>query len=134
MIARSEGPTEQSFVAAPAAADREPLLTAHLALGPATPATARAGCVQLLPGSHKLGLLNPGRHSGLLTEEQVAPPARHPPRRAALRRTPPHRTAPRRTAPHRTAPHRTALLAALERAGDAARRARHAARATAAAG
>jgi hypothetical protein len=78
----------------------------------------------LLPGSHKLGLLNPGRRSGLLTEEQVAPPARHPP----------HRTAPHRTAPHRTAPHRTAILAALERAGDAARRARHAARATAAAG
>ena len=65
---------------------------------------------------------------------RTARPPSTAPHRTEPNRTAPHRTAPRRAAPHRTAPHPTALLAALERAGDAARCAGHAARAAAAAG
>lgn len=49
--------------------DRDPLLTVWTALDPATVAN---GCVQVLPGSHKLGLINPDHPSGFLTEEQGA--------------------------------------------------------------
>jgi phytanoyl-CoA hydroxylase len=48
--------------------DRDPLITLWTALDPATVAN---GCVQIIPGSHKLGLVNPGHHSGFLTEEQT---------------------------------------------------------------
>jgi hypothetical protein len=48
--------------------DRDPLITVWTALDPATVAN---GCVQIIPGSHKLGLLNPGHTSGFLTDELV---------------------------------------------------------------
>jgi hypothetical protein len=53
--------------------DRDPLITVWTALDPATVAN---GCVQIIPGSHKLGLLNPEHGSGFLTDEltqQYAP-------------------------------------------------------------
>ncbi|MCC7519162.1 MAG: phytanoyl-CoA dioxygenase family protein [Verrucomicrobiae bacterium] len=46
--------------------DRDPLLTVWTALDPCTAAN---GCVQVIPKSHKLGLLNPGHLSGFLTPE-----------------------------------------------------------------
>jgi len=49
--------------------DRDPLITVWTALDPAT---IPNGCVQVVPGSHKLGLLNPNHHSGFLTAEQSA--------------------------------------------------------------
>ena len=49
--------------------DIDPLLTTWTALDPATKAN---GCVQVVRGSHKLGLINPGHNSGFLTEEQAA--------------------------------------------------------------
>ncbi len=49
--------------------DRDPLLTLWTALDPATVAN---GCVQVIPGSHKLGLINPDHASGFLTEAQAA--------------------------------------------------------------
>ena len=49
--------------------DRDPLLTVYLALDGATP---QSGCVRLLPGSHRLGVLNPEHHSAFLTAEQAA--------------------------------------------------------------
>lgn len=49
--------------------DRDPLVTLWTALDPAT---MENGCVQIIPGSHKLGLINPDHGSGFLTEEQVA--------------------------------------------------------------
>jgi hypothetical protein len=54
--------------------DRDPQLTVWTALDPATVAN---GCVQVIPGSHKGGLINPSHHSGFLTPEQAA---RHAPR------------------------------------------------------
>ncbi len=48
--------------------DRDPLLTAWTALDPAT---RENGCVQVIPGSHRLGLINPEHHSGFLTPEQA---------------------------------------------------------------
>ena len=48
--------------------DIDPLLNAYLALDPATP---ESGCVRILPGSHKLGVLNPEHHSAFLTEEHI---------------------------------------------------------------
>jgi ectoine hydroxylase-related dioxygenase (phytanoyl-CoA dioxygenase family) len=48
--------------------DRDPLVTLWTALDPATIAN---GCVQIIPGSHKLGLVNPSHASGFLTEEQA---------------------------------------------------------------
>lgn len=48
--------------------DRDPLITVWTALDPATVAN---GCVQVIPGSHKLGLVNPEHPSGFLTEEQA---------------------------------------------------------------
>ncbi len=48
--------------------DKDPLITVWTALDPATIAN---GCVQIIRGSHKLGLLNPDHTSGYLREEQV---------------------------------------------------------------
>jgi len=49
--------------------DRDPELTVWIALDPATVAN---GCVQYVPRSHKVGLINPEHPSGFLTEEQAA--------------------------------------------------------------
>ena len=49
--------------------DRDPLITLWTALDPATIAN---GCVQVIPGSHALGVINPSHHSGFLTPEQAA--------------------------------------------------------------
>ena len=49
--------------------DRDPLLTVYTALDAAT---AENGCVQVIPKSHKLGLVNPEHGSGFLTPEQAA--------------------------------------------------------------
>ena len=48
--------------------DRDPLLTVWTALDPATIAN---GCVQIIPGSHRFGLLNPAHPSGFVSEEQA---------------------------------------------------------------
>lgn len=48
--------------------DRDPLITLWTALDPATRAN---GCVQFLPGTHKLGLINPEHNSGFVTREQA---------------------------------------------------------------
>lgn len=48
--------------------DRDPLITVWTALDPATIAN---GCVQVIPGSHHLGLVNPEHPSGFLNEAQV---------------------------------------------------------------
>jgi ectoine hydroxylase-related dioxygenase (phytanoyl-CoA dioxygenase family) len=45
------------------------LITLWTALDPATIAN---GCVQIIDGSHKLGLINPEHGSGFLTPEQAA--------------------------------------------------------------
>lgn len=49
--------------------DRDPLLTLWTALDPAT---KENGCVQVIPGSHRQGVINPEHGSGFLTEEQAA--------------------------------------------------------------
>ena len=49
--------------------DKDPLITVWTALDPATAAN---GCVRIIPGSHKLGIINPGHGSGFLTAEQAA--------------------------------------------------------------
>ena len=49
--------------------DRDPLITLWTALDPATQAN---GCVQVVPASHKLGLINPSHGAGFLTKEQAA--------------------------------------------------------------
>jgi phytanoyl-CoA hydroxylase len=49
--------------------DRDPLVTTWTALDPATIAN---GCVQVIPGSHKIGVINPSNGSGFLTREQAA--------------------------------------------------------------
>ncbi len=48
--------------------DRQPLITLWTALDPATRAN---GCVEVIPGSHKGGLINPEHGSGFLTEQQA---------------------------------------------------------------
>lgn len=48
--------------------DRDPLLTVWTALDPAT---IENGCVQIIPGSHKFGLINPEHNSGFLTKQQA---------------------------------------------------------------
>lgn len=48
--------------------DRDPLITIWTALDAATIAN---GCVQVITGSHKLGLVNPEHPSAFLTEEQA---------------------------------------------------------------
>jgi len=45
-----------------------PLLTVWMALDPST---KENGCVQVIPGSHKRGRVNPTHNSGFLTEEQA---------------------------------------------------------------
>lgn len=49
--------------------DRQPLVTVWTALDPATKAN---GCVQVIPGSHRLGRINPDDYSGYLNAAQVA--------------------------------------------------------------
>ena len=49
--------------------DRDPRLSVWTALDPAT---CENGCVQILPGSHHWGVVNPDNHSGFLTDDQVA--------------------------------------------------------------
>ncbi|MBI2192540.1 MAG: phytanoyl-CoA dioxygenase family protein [Planctomycetes bacterium] len=48
--------------------DRDPLVTIYTALDPATTAN---GCVKIIPGSHRMGLINPSHGSGFLTQEQA---------------------------------------------------------------
>ncbi len=48
--------------------DRDPLITVWTALDPATIAN---GCVQIIPGSHRSGVINPSHGSGFLTPEQA---------------------------------------------------------------
>lgn len=50
------------------ALDRDPLVTIYTSLDPATVAN---GCIKLIPGSHKSGVINPSDGSGFLTEEQA---------------------------------------------------------------
>lgn len=47
--------------------DRDPLLTVWMALDSAT---IENGCVQVIPRSHKWGLINPDHGAGFLTEDQ----------------------------------------------------------------
>ena len=49
--------------------DRDPQITLWTALDPATKAN---GCVQVIPGSHRHGLINPAHSSGFLSEAQAA--------------------------------------------------------------
>lgn len=49
--------------------DRDPLITIWTALDPAT---VENGCVQVVPGTHKAGVMNPAHGSGFLTPEQTA--------------------------------------------------------------
>ncbi|MBC8136529.1 MAG: phytanoyl-CoA dioxygenase family protein [Fibrella sp.] len=49
--------------------DRDPKITLWTALDPATKAN---GCVQVVPGSHTQGMINPSHLSGFLTEAQAA--------------------------------------------------------------
>lgn len=49
--------------------DVDPLVTVYTALDAATP---QSGCVQIVPGSHKWGVINPSHPSGFLTAEQVS--------------------------------------------------------------
>ena len=53
--------------------DRDPLITVWTALDPATKAN---GCVQIIRGSHKWGVINPDHGSGFLTPEQAKEHAR----------------------------------------------------------
>lgn len=56
--------------------DRDPMITVWTALDPATKAN---GCVQVIEGSHKFGLLNPADPSGWVTPEQAEElTAKHP--------------------------------------------------------
>jgi hypothetical protein len=48
--------------------DRDPAITLWTALDPATIGN---GCVQIVPGSHAAGLINPSHGSGFLTPEQA---------------------------------------------------------------
>jgi len=49
--------------------DRDPLITLWTALDPAT---VTNGCVEVVPGSHKFGLINPTHPSAFITEAQAA--------------------------------------------------------------
>lgn len=48
--------------------DRDPLVTIWTALDPAT---IENGCVYIIPGSHRFGVLNPAHSSGFLSEEMA---------------------------------------------------------------
>ncbi len=50
------------------ALDRDPLITLWTPLDPATIAN---GCIQVIVGSHKLGVINPAHPSAFLTEDQA---------------------------------------------------------------
>jgi len=49
--------------------DRDPELTVWIALDPAT---IENGCVQIIPRTHNIGLINPSHGSGFLTDKQAA--------------------------------------------------------------
>jgi phytanoyl-CoA hydroxylase len=49
--------------------DRQPLVTTWTALDPATIAN---GCVEVVPGTHKLGRVNSEHHSGFLSPDNIA--------------------------------------------------------------
>lgn len=49
--------------------DRDPLITVWTALDPAT---IENGCVEVIPGSHKFGVMNPEHGSGFLTDGLAA--------------------------------------------------------------
>ncbi|MEM1211121.1 MAG: phytanoyl-CoA dioxygenase family protein [Planctomycetota bacterium] len=49
--------------------DRDPLLTVWVALDPAT---RENGCVQVVPGTHRYGVVNDAHTSGFMAEDQVA--------------------------------------------------------------
>lgn len=49
--------------------DRDPLITVWTALDAAT---VENGCVQVIPSSHRAGVINPSHHSAFLTDEQTA--------------------------------------------------------------
>lgn len=49
--------------------DSDPLITIWTALDAAT---VENGCVQVVPGSQRFGVINPSHHSAFLTEEQTA--------------------------------------------------------------
>lgn len=49
--------------------DRDPQITVWTALDPAT---KENGCVQIIPGSHRFGLINPTHESGFLSKAQSA--------------------------------------------------------------
>jgi hypothetical protein len=51
------------------ALDRDPVLTIYTAMDPAT---RENGCMQIIPGSHKRGIINPESDAGFLTEAQAA--------------------------------------------------------------
>jgi hypothetical protein len=48
--------------------DRDPKVTMYTAIDSSN---ITNGCVKLIPGSHKLGVINPSHHSAFLTEEQT---------------------------------------------------------------
>jgi hypothetical protein len=48
--------------------DRQPLITVWTALDPATVAN---GCVEVIPGSHQMGRINPAHGSGFLNDAQI---------------------------------------------------------------
>ena len=48
--------------------DRQPLITIWTALDPAT---KQNGCVEVIAGSHRQGLVNPAHASGFLSDEQI---------------------------------------------------------------
>ncbi len=49
--------------------DRDPQITVWTALDEATP---HNGCIEVLPGSHQLGVINPDHNSAFLNNQQVA--------------------------------------------------------------
>ncbi len=49
--------------------DRQPIVTLWTALDPATVAN---GCVEVVPGTHKLGLINKTHGSGFLNDDEIA--------------------------------------------------------------
>mgnify|MGYP002623839735 FL=1 len=49
--------------------DRDPLVTVWTAMDPATKAN---GCVQIMPGSHRLGVVNPEHGSGFMNDRTMA--------------------------------------------------------------
>ena len=49
--------------------DRDPILTVYTAIDPSNEVN---GCVQVIPGSHKRGVLNAEHHSAFLTDANIA--------------------------------------------------------------